>query len=337
MWVRICSIANWMRRRPVIAAAIASVAVFLTLNIVAYRHARSMVWFVGPGERTARPQKLTVVGKIGVLLTGVRIPRPENDRTPAELGLVYDTERIPVNDTVLLEAWSIPNPSERGTVVLFHGYASSKSEMLSEADAFHRMEFHVWLIDFRGSGGSSERYTTVGYLEAEDVVSAVNHVASRPAHKPMLLYGRSMGATAILRGLSISDLQPDAVILESVFDRMSTTAANRFHQMGLPAFPGANLLLFWGGVCGGFDANRHNPVDYASHCQCPTLMLHGELDPNARLEEGNRVLSQLGTRDAEMVVFPNVGHSPTLAANRELWQRAVQRLIDRCKDSVAND
>lgn len=337
MWVRIRSIANWMRRRPVIAAAIAAVAVFLTLNIVAYRHARSMVWFAGPGERTARPQKLSVVGKIGVLLTGVRIPRPENDRTPAELGLVYDTERIPVNDTVLLEAWSIPNPSERGSVVLFHGYASSKSEMLSEADAFHRMGFHVWLIDFRGSGGSSERYTTVGYLEGEDVVSAVNHVASRSALKPLLLYGRSMGAAAILRGLSISDLHPDAVILESVFDRMSTTAANRFHQMGLPAFPGANLLLFWGGVCGGFDANRHNPVDYASHCRCPTLMLHGELDPNARLEEGNRVLSQLGTRDAEMVVFPNVGHSPTLAANRELWQRAVQRLIDRRKDSFAID
>ncbi|MBS0204882.1 MAG: alpha/beta fold hydrolase [Planctomycetes bacterium] len=333
MWLRIHSIAIWMWHRPVWMFAIACLVAFLSINLVAYRHARAMLWFAGPGERTARPQDLSTIGKIGVLLTGVRIPRPENDRTPADIGLIYQTERIPVDDTVTLEAWSIPAGSARGTAILFHGYSASKSDMLSEAEAFHNLEFDVWLIDFRGSGGSSERYTTVGYLEAEDVVSAVKYVQARSGSNPLVLYGQSMGAAAILRGLSISDMAPDAIVLESVFDRMSTTAGNRFRQMGLPAFPGANLLLFWGGVCGGFNASQHNPVDYAADCQCPTVMLHGELDPNARLEEGDRVLKNLRSRDAEMVVFPKVGHSPTLAADRERWLEAMQRLIEKISGS----
>ena len=38
-----------------------------------------------------------------------------------------------------------------------------------------------------------------------------------------------------------------AVVVESVFDRLLSTAENRFHSMGIPAFPMARLLIFWGG------------------------------------------------------------------------------------------
>ena len=328
---RIRAAFSWLRRHPVWASLLLFLAGFATLNLIAYQHARAMLWFAAGGPRTVRPQMLSWVGKLNVLLTGVRVPRPENDQFPADLGLDCETTSIPVDSQVTLEAWFIPSAGARETVVLFHGYAASKSEMLPEAAAFHQLGLNVWLVDFRGSGGSSERCTTIGVNEAEDVAATVDYLRAHSFGGSLLLYGRSMGAAAILRAIHVHDVQPDAVILESVFDRMTTTVGNRFQLMGLPAFPAANLLIFWGGVAAGFDGRRHNPAEYAVSCRSPTLMLHGELDPNARLEEGRNVLRNLGDHSSELVVFPKTGHSPTLAADPKRWLDAVDRLRRRTR------
>lgn len=81
-------------------------------------------------------------------------------------------------------------------------------------------------------------------------------------------------------------IKPDAVILEAVFDTMLHTVEHRFGAMGVPAFPNAELLLFWGGVQGGFNGFDHNPVEYAGSLSCPALFMHGGLDPSSRMEEG---------------------------------------------------
>lgn len=324
----------WLRRHPIRTGATVILLGFIALNVMAWRHARAMLWFERGGLRTARPEKLSTLGKVGVLLSGVRIPRPENDRSPEEFGLRYDVVTIPVNDQVTLEAWFMAAEQSQGTAILFHGYAASKSEMLEEAVALRELQFDVWLVDFRGSGGSSECYTTIGFHEAADVAAAVSHVRAKVGSQPILLYGRSMGAAAILRAMHSYHINADAVVLESVFDRLSTTADNRFRLMGLPPFPASNLLIAWGSVCGGFRADEHNPVDYAPDCTCPTLMLHGQVDMNARIAEAVSVHRALGDRSAEFVAFPETGHSPTLAADSDLWHKSVQKLIARMQKSV---
>lgn len=331
---RLRAFVTWARRHPLRVVLLSGLIGFVVLNVVAYRHARAMLWFTRGGLRTVRPERLTTAGKVGVLFSGVRIPRPENDRTPADISLGYTIATIPVDASVTLQAWTIPAKEPQGTAILFHGYASSKSELLPEAAALHNLQQEVWLIDFRGSGGSSESYTTIGFHEAEDVAAAVRFVRAKPSVQPMLLYGRSMGAAAILRAVDSGNVKADAIVLESVFDRLSTTCDNRFRLMGLPPFPASNLLVAWGGVCGGFVASQHNPVDYAVRCTSPTLMLHGELDMNARIAEAQSVHRALGDPSAEFVVFAKTGHTPTLAADPVRWREAVERLIARARAQV---
>ena len=52
-------------------------------------------------------------------------------------------------------------------------------------------------------------------------------------------------------------------------------------------------LVFWGGVQCGYSGFAHNPVEYARDCSCPILLLHGEKDPNARLDEAHAVQERL--------------------------------------------
>jgi alpha-beta hydrolase superfamily lysophospholipase len=282
---------RWCFRRRRRLAALA-VAVFLVLNAVAFLHARAFTHYGTGGTRTGAVQSLSRWQKVKTLLTGITLPRPENTRTPADLNLPFTTHAIAEPDATL-EAWYVPAADDtRGLVLLFHGHAGCKCGLLNEARAFRSMGYDTLLVDFRGSGGSSEAITTIGVLEADDVTAAVNYAREQWPGKPLALYGQSMGAAAILRAVA-HGTAADAILLECPFDRMLTTVEHRFELMGVPAFPFARLLVFWGGAQNGFDAFAHNPVEYAAAVRCPTLLMHGAGDRLVETPEAEAVYDAL--------------------------------------------
>jgi pimeloyl-ACP methyl ester carboxylesterase len=282
---------SWPRRHPIRAGLLALVLAFAGLNFLAYQHAQAMLTFPDEGERPRAP--LSAWQKAHMLVFGVRIPRPVNTQAPDDLGLSYETHRFASGDGTSLEAWLIPHAAPRGVVLIF-----------------------------RGSGGSAGRTTSIGYYEADDVAATVGYVRSLNLPGPLILYGSSMGAVAILRAIAVHGLQPDAVVLEAVFDRLLTTVRNRFEQLGAPSFPSAELLVFWGGVQVGFSGFDHNPIDYAHHCTCPVLLMQGEEDPSAKLAEARAVYDNLQVRK-QLEVFPGVGHALLYSADPKRWQATV--------------
>ncbi|PAW75353.1 MAG: alpha/beta hydrolase [Pedosphaera sp. Tous-C6FEB] len=302
----------------------------LTANVVAWLHARAMSRFVRSGARTASPEKLGTLAKARVLLAGVTLPRPENQRTPADAGLEFRTVSFPGAKGIQLEAWFVPAtpPSTNGVVLLFHGYGASKDSLLRAADEFRRLGWDTLLVDFHGSGGSAGDTTSVGWHEAEDVAAAFAEAGKLAPGKPRVLYGVSMGAAACLRAIHTRDVKPDALILECPFDRMLTTVQRRFHAMRLPSLPFAELLVFWGGRLGGFNAFAHNPMDYAPAVRCPTLVLHGAKDPRVSVPDVERVYEKLGGGKT-LKVFPNLGHQSYLEADANTWGAQVKGHLAR--------
>src|SRR5262249_49558811 len=277
-----------------------------------------MTHFAADGSRTPPPERLSAAGKLGVLLTGVRLPRPVNDRTPDQLGLGYETHAIE-GGPFALEAWYVPCPQPRGTVLLVHGYGGCKAGLLDEARAFHDLGFACLLVDFPDSGGSEGDVTTIGYREADDVARTVAF-ARRRWPGPVVLFGQSMGAAAVLRAVGACGVKAEAVVLECPFDRLLSTVEARFRSMRLPAFPAARVLVFWGGVQHGFNVFGHNPVDYARGVTCPPLLLHGADDPRVTPAEAQAVHASLAG-PKRLHVFEGLGHQPYVAARQEEWKR----------------
>jgi len=312
-------------RRIAVATAFV-VAGIVALNLLAYNHARAMLHFTTGGDRTSKPEALGLRQKAKVLLAGVNIPRPIGRIPPSDLAPDCRPLTIDAPDGITLDAWYCDRGKTTPLVMLFHGYAAEKTELLAEARAFLGLGCSVMLVDFRGSGGSSESYTTIGVLEADDVAAVVRYAEKVLSHSRVVLFGQSMGAVAVLRAIRDHGIQPDAVILEAVFDTMLNTVRNRFRAMHIPSFPSAQLLVFWGGRQWGFDGFRHNPADYALSVQCPALFMHGQDDPRATLDEGRRVFDQIpGTK--EFVVFDKTGHESYIATHPAEWQRAVGKMI----------
>lgn len=313
------------RERWRLVTASLLVAAFVAVNTVAWLHARAMSRFVRTGGRTASPEKLGVLAKARVLLTGVTLLRPENRRTPKDIGLEFQTVRFPGAKSIQLEAWFMPSaaPTTNGVVLLFHGYGASKDSLLSPAVELSALGWDTLLVDFHGSGGSAGDTTSVGWHEAEDVAAAFAAAAKFAPSRPRVLYGVSMGAAACLRAVHALKVKPDALILECPFDRMLTTVQHRFHAMRLPSFPFAELLVFWGGQSGGFNAFAHNPVDYAPAVRCPTLMMHGGKDPRVSVREVERIYEKLGGGKS-LVVFPKLGHQSYVEADLNVWREQVK-------------
>lgn len=299
----------------------------LGVNALAAAHARAFLQFSANGARTKNPEELSVWERAAVLLTGPNVPKPENDATPAAHGLSFERHTIAVDEQVRLGAWWIPGQPRQRPVILFHGFAAAKSQMLLEAAAFAARGHSVLLVDFRGSGESSASYTSVGYDEAHDVLATLRYATHELGVRAPVLYGRSMGAAALLRACALGLPEATAgIVLEGVFDRMLSTVAQRFASMGVPATPFAQLLVLWGGVQGGFWGFGHNPVDYARSCSVPVLMLHGERDVRATAQHARNVLSALPS-DKRLVEFPGAGHESLLARDEPRWRSALDEWL----------
>jgi len=136
-----------------------------------------------------------------------------------------------------------------------------------------------------------------------------------------------MVGSSIMRALAELDVAADGAIIESVFGSFRGTVASRFHLMHLPAFPAADLLLWFGGRELGFDALQHNPTDYATRIDTPLLLLHGRHDTRATIDQAEAIRGALAG-PAILVDF-DAGHQMLAPHLPEQWREAVRTFFDR--------
>ena len=294
------------------------------LNVVVAFHAWRFTHFsAAASERTVHAEQLPTAQKVWLLLTGFKNPKPVNLAPPA---FPYEnvTFRSPNGR---LAAWYSPVPAARGTVVLCHGYTSDKSRLRPEAAFFRHLGYAVLLLDFSGNGASQGYQTTIGYREADDVVAAARWVRARQPGQPLVLYGVSMGAVAIMRAESELGLRPTANILECPYGSMLQTARNRFTAMGLPPFPLANLLVLWGGLENNYWAFGLKAEAYARHISTPTLLLWGTADRRVTRAETDSIFAHLAG-PKQRLYFVGAGHEPYWHRQPAAWQRVTSHFLD---------
>ncbi len=304
---------------------VGALAGFLGINLLAWTHARSMIRFdTETLERTKSPEELRFWEKVGILLSGVDLPRPQNGRDPGRIGLAFDTVRFPNQRGDELESWFIPGSNDC-TVLLFHGYGASKEATLGMARVFHENGCSCLLVDFYGSGGSSGHSTSFGYHEAGDVLAAFEWMSGQQPSSEIVLYGISMGGVAVTRACSELGVAPAGLIVESAFPRLRGTVAKRFELMGIPAFPPADLLLFWGGVELGINPWRHNPIEYAAQISDPALVLAGKRDSRVPLAD----VEKMARNFPELVSFHvfDAGHRPFVETHCEEWEEEIVNFL----------
>jgi len=123
------------------------------------------------------------------------------------------------------------------TIILCHGYESSRGELLTLESALQDHQYNVFIFDFAAHGANGG-ISTLGYREVDEVRAAVDVVAARNDVDParLGLWGYNLGAYAALREAE-GDKRIRALVLDSVYDQPSQMVKVGVERNGLGGFP----------------------------------------------------------------------------------------------------
>jgi pimeloyl-ACP methyl ester carboxylesterase len=135
------------------------------------------------------------------------------------------------------EGWFFPGLRGAPTIVLCHGYGSSRGEILTLVSALQDHQYNVFVFDF-AAHGSNPGVTTFGYRETDELRTAIDTLATRTDVDPNSfgLWGYNMGAYAALRE-SEKDKRVRALVLDSVYDTPNQMVKVGVEKNGLGGFP----------------------------------------------------------------------------------------------------
>jgi uncharacterized protein len=144
----------------------------------------------------------------------------------------FDEVFIPVHgadnkkgDNAILHALHFTRPNPKGLVFFLHGNAGSLRTWATGIDFYERVNYDLFIIDYRGYGKSTGKITSQQQL-INDVKQAWQ-VASAPyADKPIVIYGRSLGTG--LATILAKEVQPDLLALVSPFSSMVNIAKAQY-------------------------------------------------------------------------------------------------------------
>jgi pimeloyl-ACP methyl ester carboxylesterase len=181
---------------------------------------------------------LATAGVAGFLV--YRIVKPE--RTSSEINLQSfpgrpDAVQFTVLGNQAREGWFFPGFRGAPTIVLCHGYGSSRGELLTLVSALQDHQYNVFLFDFAAHGGNPGA-TTFGYREADELRSALDALAARNDVDPHSfgVWGYNLGAYAALREAE-RDARIRALVLDSVYDTPAQMVKVGVERTGLAGFP----------------------------------------------------------------------------------------------------
>ncbi|WP_375419141.1 alpha/beta hydrolase [uncultured Hymenobacter sp.] len=259
-------------------------------------------------------------------LLGLPNSRPVDGPAP---DTTYQNVRLTAADSTHLAAWYVPVAQSRGTVALFHGYHSQRAGLNLEAVGFRRLGFSTLQVDFRGSGASDGNFSSVGYEEGQDVKAAYDWLARQQPAGEIYLYGMSMGAVSVLRGLSQHpQMQPAGLILECPFATILDASKGRLRSLKIPEEPLSHLIVFTGSLQNGFWGFSHDAVAYARAVRVPTLLQWGERDPRVTHAETDAIFAAL-QGPKQLVTYPTAQHESYARRDPARWQQAVAAFLSK--------
>jgi len=135
------------------------------------------------------------------------------------------------------KGWFFPGLRGAPTIVLCHGYQSSRGELLTLVSALQDHQFNVFVFDF-AAHGANDGVTTFGYKESDEVRAAIDAIARRNDVDPARfgLWGYNLGAYAALREAG-KDPRVRAIVLDSIYDYPKQMVRIGVEKTGVGGFP----------------------------------------------------------------------------------------------------
>jgi pimeloyl-ACP methyl ester carboxylesterase len=165
------------------------------------------------------------LGAVGYLVNGLIHPaRVRLKLQPSDFMVSSEDVEFSAGDGLPLKGWLLGGRTGAPAVLLCHGLGVNRAALMNLALPLHRAGYHVLLFDFRGHGESGGSRSTLGVDEAQDVLGAIDFLATHKEIDSRRVggWGKDIGAYALvlasrqrtqLKALALDELFPSTEFL----------------------------------------------------------------------------------------------------------------------------
>lgn len=249
---------------------------------------------------------------------------------PADAGLDAEEVRIP-GPRGQLAAWYVP-PHNGCVLICCHGINDNRGQWVPQvARLRERSGYGAVMFDFAGHGESANGMVTYGAREQLDVAAVVAWLRARGDvdMSRVGILGYSLGAiTATLAAAELPELR--CMAIESGFADLQTDISALFHRFtGLPSFPFANLIVFWGQILSGVRLGEIRPARVVGKLSPRAVLIISDLRDEIANEpyDGEHLYASAG-EPKRLWQIPDVGHVRAFDLMPDMWIERVGSFLD---------
>ena len=237
----------------------------------------------------------------------IYFPHQEIGATPDLIPLDYEDVTLTTSDDIELNAWWLPHPNARATLLFLHGNAGNISHRLDSIELFYKLGLSVLIIDYRGYGKStgtpSEQST---YIDAE---TAWNYLTKekRIAADNIIIFGRSLGGAI---AIWLAERYPSAaLIIESSFTSIADIGKHYY-----PYLPTGLLARI-----------KYPSKDRISNIKSPLLIIHSSNDEIIPYSHGQQLFETANKTKTFLEI--NGGHNDGFIVSGKLYSNGIDSFI----------
>lgn len=250
--------------------------------------------------------------------------------TPDDLKLEFESVTVTNPDGMELAGWFIPGEND-AVIIMQHGYKSTRSELLNEAEMMHRHGYNVLVTSIRAHDESEGELITLGVYEVQDMEAWYQYLLTRAEIDPekIGILGNSYGGMLAIQFASQNE-HIKAVVANSAFSSMQDTVATSVkHFTGLSEFPFVPLIVFWAEQQTGIKIEEINATEWIQLISPrPVFLMQGGRDTVISPASGERLYNAAG-EPKELWFDEKLGHVEFDTRRTFEYENRVTAFFDR--------
>ena len=214
--------------------------------------------------------------------------------------------------------------------ILIHGYGCDYREMSSYAKLFCDMGYSVFVPENRGHG-KSEGFNSLGYFERKDIISWVNVFTDKNPNVKIVLFGLSMGASAVCFGTG-EHLKENVkcAVLDSAFEnvyrqiehvynpqnkKIKTRLLNEFAKYMLRACD--------------YDLKKADCGNAIKNSKIPIMIIHGNEDKYVPVQNAKDLYEKMPSFRRSLYLVEGADHAMCFSANPRKYEFNLREFLKK--------
>lgn len=238
---------------------------------------------------------------------------------------VYENIEIK-RDNGTIRGWLIKKEKSRGCFLLFHGWGSTKSDMLRYGNPLLANDYDVIMVDILGYGQSDFMQKQVSIESfVQSITSTIDYVNERPDINSQSIYvlGHSMGGLAASI-VNATDSRIQALITDSMPTSLKSISESMAGNIKLPYIPFGWLFVSWFLLRAGVFLKARREWDLEKilkNQRSPAFAIHSILDKKVPISNVNVLISD--SNFTQILKVETKGHH-NCVTDKHFWDNVFQ-------------